>query len=124
MFAGRIAQGDSTRSIFETDTHMRVVADDSRTASADVRFVGVRPESVTVMPLANTATATEPNTFPATIRSVLYRGWTRELVITLQTGETLKAVQVLTGASQRDLPADGAVSVTWPADACHLLEAD
>ena len=85
------------------------------------RFAGVRPEAIAILPPGR---SDGPNSFPARIRSVLYRGWTRELLLALDSGDVLKAVEVLAAGSQAALPADGAVTAAWPPEACHLLEGD
>jgi hypothetical protein len=45
-------------------------------------------------------------------------------VLTLDRGETIKAVELLPRGAQTALPADGTVNVMWPPDACHFLEED
>jgi ABC-type Fe3+/spermidine/putrescine transport system ATPase subunit len=120
IFQGRLLDG-ATESVFETASGLRLQGRGTVATPGAVRYVGVRPEDITVH--ASDAPG-GPNTFPARIRSVLYRGWTREVVLTLDRGETIKAVELLPRGAQTALPADGTVNVMWPPDACHFLEED
>ena len=121
IFPGRILAADGDSPVFETTSGVRIVGRSNAQSPAGACFVGVRPEAISILPPKQSA---HPNSFPAQIRNVLYRGWTREIVLALSSGDTLKAVQILPSATLTELPTDAAVTVCWPPEACHLLEGD
>ena len=121
VFDGQLTQMGGAEWAFETSSGLRFFGRGGAIAPNGVRFAGVRPEDIAVRPRRD---AEAPNSFPARIRSVLYRGWTRELVLSLENGDSLKVVQVLPGGAHAELPGDGAVTVAWSIEACHFLEAD
>jgi hypothetical protein len=107
--------------LFETSSGLRLRGRGAVAMPGAVRYAGVRPEDIS---LRLATSAESANSFPARIRSVLYRGWTREVVLTLDRGETIKAVELVPRAARSELPSEGSINVTWPPDACHFLEGD
>jgi len=120
VFEGRLLDGGA-EPVFETSSGLRLRGRGMVATPNAVRYAGVRPEDIS---LRVNAPPESPNSFPARIRSVLYRGWTREVVLTLDRGETIKAVELLPRAAHSHLPVEGSVNVTWSPDACHFLEGD
>jgi len=121
VLAGRILECGSAQFVFETTTGLRLIGRGAAAKPDAACFAGIRPEAISLLPAGRSPA---PNSLPARIRNVLYRGWTRELVIALDSGDVLKVVQVLPAAAMAALPEDGLVTVTWPSEACHLLEDD
>jgi ABC-type Fe3+/spermidine/putrescine transport system ATPase subunit len=121
VFGGRLLDGGAGDPVFETASGLRLTGRGAVARPAVVRYVGLRPEELSLRPSDGLL---GPNEFPGRVRSVLYRGWTREVLLTLHHGESLKVIELLPRAAHAELPADGEVTVKFPPDACHFLEED
>jgi len=121
ILEGRIVEQRGDELAFETGSGLRILGRRRPEQAADLRLLGVRPEAIRVV--ADGA-ADAPNTAAGQVRSVLYRGWTREIVVQLRSGEVIKAVEVLPGMAVAPLAPGASVALSWSAESCHLLEGD
>jgi putative spermidine/putrescine transport system ATP-binding protein len=131
VLAGRVSERSAGAGTFRTDSGLSIVAEGQPAArTGELRFLGIRPESIRAVGIPGRGTADStpenPNRFPAVVEESFYRGWTREVIVRLASGDRLHLVRV-TPRAEEARPEDepgAAIEVAWsPAD-CYLLADD
>ncbi len=84
----------------------------------EATWLGIRPEAVHLL-----SNPTTTNCFAAVVESVLYRGWTSEAIVRLESGDAIRLVQATAGKVPIEANAapGGRAWVSWSPDDCHLL---
>jgi ABC-type Fe3+/spermidine/putrescine transport system ATPase subunit len=125
LLPGRVVKRSDDTTIFQSRSGLSITASGRRVASADdITCLGIRPESILVF--ANDGSRLDtPNRFPAVVEESLYRGWTREVLVRLATGDRLRLVRVTPRAEDmrpEDNPGAEIEIGWWPEDSYLLTD--
>ncbi|GJL83373.1 MAG: spermidine/putrescine import ATP-binding protein PotA [marine bacterium B5-7] len=123
VFPGRVMKRSDDVTTFQTGSGLTITASNGKTTNADdFACLGIRPENIHFGE-GRGAQVNTPNRFPAIVEESFYRGWTREVIVQLASGDRLRLVRITPreGDTRPEDEPGAEVVIEWSPEDSYLL---